>query len=197
MWNPYKWFWKADDGRVYSSELQAQVPESNALYVTFLEQGSQPTPWPRDLAGNQTDAELQSVLQVHNLFANLAYYAADARWRKEQAGMTVTVTTGTFPIKTDDRSQAKINGVRLIADIKGALPAGTTTPWAAADGNIYTLGIDDVLSMSDQLQQYVNACFATYASVVSDIDAGTITTRQQVDEAFATMVTTFGPLTRE
>ncbi|MCA1524287.1 hypothetical protein [Bradyrhizobium yuanmingense] len=67
FYDPYDWYWLADDGRLYSSKRQSIVPESDPDFVEW--QGDEPkaTPqiWPRDDQGNQTDAELQKVMDEY------------------------------------------------------------------------------------------------------------------------------------
>jgi hypothetical protein len=179
--NIYNWYWLADDGRIFASASETQVASDDAAYVAWCNT-YRATPWPRDDAGNQTDAALQDVLEPHGLFANLKYYTVNKRWKKEQGGIT---TTAGMPILTDDRSQAKINGTRIVAENNASL----STPWHAADGTFYTMASADIIAMSDDLQTHINNCFATSSDVQSQIDAGTITTRQQVDAAFDAAMT--------
>ena len=100
-------YWHADDGRVYFSGTQVQMTTNDPDYVAWVDAGNTATQWPRDDQGAQTDAALQEVLDPYNKFANLKYYTAFKRWQKEQGG--ITLESG-MPIKTDDRSQAKISG---------------------------------------------------------------------------------------
>jgi hypothetical protein len=41
-----------------------------------------------------------------------------------------------------------------------------------------------MIAIADAVQD-VNSCFTTYASVVAAIDAGTVTTKEQINAAFA------------
>ncbi|MGB3044204.1 MAG: DUF4376 domain-containing protein [Xanthobacteraceae bacterium] len=107
----------------------------------------------------------------------LSAYAADARWRKEIGGVAVAGV----PVATDDRSKQMIIGARIAADSD----PGWTSQWVGADGSIYPLDAAAVIAISNAVQAHVNACFATYASVKTEIDAGTITTMQEIDAAFA------------
>jgi hypothetical protein len=181
VFNPYAWYWLADDGRIFSSASETQVSANDSGYQAFL-QIDAPTPWPRDDGGDQTDASLQAVLDAYGKFASLNAYNLNARWLKEQGGMTVTgLSVGSVPIKTDDRSQAKINGMWIEASLKGNF----STNFHAADGNFYVLNDADVLSLSTQLQAHINNCFTTSSTVVTGITNGTITTRSQVDQAYS------------
>jgi hypothetical protein len=176
--NPLNWYWLADDGRIFSSASETLVAADDPAYVAWCNTYTA-TRWPVDGAGNQTDASLQEVLGPYGLFANLTYYCINARWQKEQGGMTLT---SGMPIMTDDRAQAKINGVMLAAQYPSGPPF--TTQWHAADGSFWPLDTPAVIAMSGELQAHINQCFEVSATTVSGIDGGTITTRDQVDQAF-------------
>jgi len=177
FWNIRDNYWLADDGRVFGSAKQVITTSSDPDYVAWTGANNVPNAWPRDAAGNQTDAALDQVVGQHLIFVNLKYYTANKRWRTEQGG--ITLASG-MPIKTDDRAQAKINGTRLVAEGNASL----STNWQAADGTFWPLTSAEVIAMSDALQTHINNCFATSADVAASIDAGDITTRAQVDAAF-------------
>lgn len=107
----------------------------------------------------------------------LTAYAIDQRWRKEVSGITVSGIS----IATDDRSKQMILGARLAAD----LDPNWTTQWVAADGSVHPVDAAAIIAISDAVQAHVNACFVTYASIKTDIDAASITTTAEIDAAFA------------
>ena len=108
----------------------------------------------------------------------LESYCIYKRWLKEQGGLTLT---SGMPIDTDDRSQAKINGVTLEANAN----ASFTTHWHAADGTYWPLVNTDITSMSSQLQAHINNCFTILAQTMTSIGNGSITTLAEIDAAFA------------
>ena len=192
-YNPAQWYWLADDGRVFSGPLETVVTTSDSGYVAWVAAGNPQTAWPRELDGNQTDAALQDVLTPHGMFVNLSYYAVDVRWRVEQGGMTIS---NGMPIKTDDRSQAKINGLRLMS-LPGAMvkegedplaqPPPTnpfTTEFWAADYTLWTLNASQILMVSNELQALMDNTFDVSADVLTQIQNGTVTTRDQVNSMF-------------
>lgn len=63
--NPYNWYWKHDDGRIYSSASQSYVKEDDKAYKTWLNMFA-PTPWPRDEKGKQSVDVLREVLKPYN-----------------------------------------------------------------------------------------------------------------------------------
>ncbi|KAB2768632.1 hypothetical protein [Brucella anthropi] len=67
MYNPYDWYWLADDGRVFASANQSLVPKSYPAYKNWLANGNVPTRWPCDDSGAQTDSELSKVLKPYGL----------------------------------------------------------------------------------------------------------------------------------
>ncbi len=176
---PQLWYWLADDGRIYSGPEQRVVNDSDPGYGTFLSDGNRANQWPRDNDGNQTNAAMLAVVSAYGMFVDLESYAADKRWRKETGGLTVSGV----PLYTDDRSKQMLMGARIAADAD----ANFTTVWAAADGNLYPLDAATIIAISNAVLAHVNSCFETYATVVNAIkaDPPTITTRAQIDEAFA------------
>ncbi|MGF7053998.1 hypothetical protein GGC47_003186 [Bosea sp. OAE752] len=107
---------------------------------------------------------------------DLIAYAADRRWRNEVRGISVAG----IPVATDDRAKLMITGARVAAM---ADPSWSTT-WHGADGNTYPVDAAAIIAISDQVQQHVNTGFTTFAAVKAEIDAGTITTTDQIDVAF-------------
>ena len=65
---PWNWYWKADDGRIYSSKKQALVAADNPDLIAWqgeIEPLAEPQIWPRDEQGNQTTAEMRKVMDVY------------------------------------------------------------------------------------------------------------------------------------
>lgn len=107
----------------------------------------------------------------------LRAYARDRRWQAETAGISIAGV----PVATDDRSKMMIIGARMAAE---ASPEWGTV-WQGADGGSYPLDAAAMIAISDAVQAHVNATFATLAGVLNDIEAGDITTREEIDSAFA------------
>jgi hypothetical protein len=188
------WYWVAADKRVFASARELVVDDTDADYQAFIAAGKIPSAWPRDEGGMQTDDALQAVLEPLGLFVNLHFYTSYRRWLTEQGGLTVNIAAGPIPIKTDDRSQAKINGVRIAAL---AEKLTGTTAWRAADGNFYDLGAGDVDAISNALQVHIDQCFSTAQTLHAGIAGGTITTREQIDQAFAGSIQKSKPSTKK
>jgi hypothetical protein len=109
--------------------------------------------------------------------AELIAYARNRRWQIEVGGKTVAGV----PIATDDRAKIMIIGARFAA----SLDANWQTVWQGTDGNGYPVDAATMVTISDAIHQHVNATFATLAAVLAAITAETITTKEEIDQAFA------------
>ncbi|WP_418459723.1 DUF4376 domain-containing protein [Brucella intermedia] len=104
-------------------------------------------------------------------------YAANKRWQKETGGIEINGLT----VATDDRSKTMISGARVAAQND----PNFTTQWKAAGGSFVTIDAAAVIGISDAMLAHVSSCFATEAQVLAGIEAGTISTIEQIDTAFA------------
>lgn len=170
------WYWFIADDRdnVWSSLKAASVPISDEGYQAFVAGGNSAAPI--------EFADLRAMFAEHYPGGMLDTYTASKRWQKEQAG--ITLASG-MPIRTDDRSQAKITGTYTAVKVKPT----ATTPWHAADGTVHQLDAAQIEQMNVELLTHINNCFSVSADVLAEIDAGTITTRDQIDAAFAAPIT--------
>lgn len=176
--NPNDWYWQADDGRLFASARGAVVTSADADFQAFLASGGSPSFWPKDANGNQTDISLQDALTPYGLFASLKTYAAAKRYEKEIAGANV----GGVVYPSDRETQAKLTAAALFAQVDNT----QTFRWKLANGSFTdALTAAQVVAVAAAVGGYVNGCFAIEQSVGAQIDAGTITTRAQVDAAFA------------
>lgn len=177
IYTPNNWYWivGGDEANVWSSASYSSIPITDATYTAWLAAGGQPTPI-------ATKAELQAVFADAYPAGMLESYCIYQRWVKEQGG--IALTSG-MPIATDDRAQAKITGVFVAAK---ELPT-MTTPWSAADNTVHVLDADQIIAMNNELLTHINNCFSISADVLAQIEAGTITTREQIDAAFDAPIT--------
>jgi hypothetical protein len=176
QYNPYNCYWLAADGRVFASARQIIVDENDANYIAWTS-GNVATAWPRDLAGNQTNAELQKVLTPYNLFVDLVAYCAYARYNHASGGVTI----GGKPYLTDPVSR---NTVASAHDYAVANP-GHITDWKLADGTFIQLNETQLANVLQQMATFVQSCFTCESNTVAGITGGSITTHAQVDSAFA------------
>ncbi|MCQ9148161.1 hypothetical protein [Ochrobactrum sp. BTU2] len=64
---PRNWYWKADDGRIFSSAKSSLIKENDAAFKAWLKTPFLPTRWPEDDNGGQTEAELAKVLEPYGI----------------------------------------------------------------------------------------------------------------------------------
>lgn len=107
----------------------------------------------------------------------LQEYAAAKRWEKETGGIEINGLT----VATDDRSKTMISGARVAAQNDPEF----LTQWKAADGTFATINAAAIIAISDAMLAHVSHCFAIEAQVLAEIEAGTISTVEQIDAAFA------------
>lgn len=110
--------------------------------------------------------------------AELEDYLADRRWQAEQGG---AFWRG-WPIHTDDRSQGKylseLQAIALNVRVDN-------DPWKFADGEFRPVSNADFPELAIAARDHVRNMFGIEALVLAEIEAGTVTTRQQIDAAFA------------
>lgn len=180
LYNPTHWYWRADDGRLYSSLAQALVGDTDPDYLAWKDAAT-PTRWPENDDGAQTDAALEAVLSVHGLTLwpvslrdQLLAYAADKRGRVETGGIVVNGAA----IDTSRDSQAMISGAFAYSQanpdklIKFKAASGWTTLDAAT-----------VAAIATAVGDHVQACFAAEEEVAAAIEAGAITSIEEIDAA--------------
>jgi Domain of unknown function (DUF4376) len=182
IFDPFDWYWLADDNRVYSSARQVIVDNTDVDYNAWV-QNHTVTPWPRDNAGNQTNATLQDVITPYDLFVDLKYYAADARWRRQTGGITVAGLN----YRTDRVSSNERNNAYNYAQAN----PGATFKWKLPDGTFATLDQAALTHVTMSESAFVQNCFTCENNTVASIIGGTITTRAQVDAAFAAISNVF------
>lgn len=103
-------------------------------------------------------------------------YASAKRWQVEIGGVSVAGT----PVRTDEKSQAKITGaIQLLA----ADPTIASIDWEAQPGIWEALDAETMKTIGIAVGRHVQACFTCLKAVQEEITAGTITTFEQIDAA--------------
>jgi len=172
-YNPYAWFWVAEDGRVFDSARAVIITDKAKAYKDWVAAGMVATNWPRDDSGNQTDAALQDVLRPYGIWVDIVQYAADKRWRVETGGTSL----GGLTILTDDRSKLLMNGAYNAAK---ADPEWSTK-LICSDGSRQFVQAAQMIAIGEAIEAHVNSTFVAYSDVIDAIEAGTITDRAGVD----------------
>lgn len=186
MVDVYNHYWLIAGVGIYSSKSNTIIDASDPDYVAWLNVWREPSPVASeaDLKAAllpyhtvpewlfNADSFIQPAAGVYTK-SQLKAYSADARWRKEQGG----ITFGGLPIATDDRSKQMVLGARVAANADPEF----TTKWAG----VYPLTAQQVIAISNAVLEHVSSCFEIFGTVSSGIDDGTITTLEQIDAAFA------------
>jgi len=123
-----------------------------------------------DLSTYAASVVLQTKQGLHD-------YAASVRYAKETGGTTVSGRA----YLTDRETQAKLTAGVLL----GQVNPSASIKWKLADGSFITLDAAGMTAVAAAVGTFVQTCFATEASVAAGIDAGAITSRAQIDSAFA------------
>lgn len=180
QYNPLDWYWVSQDGRLYSSVIQDVVAADNEAFVAWSEDGTQATPWPRDEAGDQTEAALQAVLDPYGLFAGLSSYAAAKRFAVETGGIIINGAQ----IATDRVSQAMIGNAYAYVQASGAESVSYKT-----DAGFVTLTAEQIKAVALAVGAHVQASFAAEAQIDAELSATppTITSRAQIDSLMASV----------
>jgi hypothetical protein len=107
--------------------------------------------------------------------ALLKSYAAEKRWNKEVGG---TLVNG-VPVPTDDRAKLLLLGAAT------SMVDGSSSNLVIAGVNYGVFTKIQIQALNDAVVAHVQATFPLLATVLAGIDAGTITTMEQIDTAFA------------
>lgn len=121
------------------------------------------------------DIDAEATTEPHPL--DLEAYAAERRWVAETSGCRFNK----WQVKTDAESQAKVAAERL------AIEAGVredADAWKFSDGQFRVLTNEEFCQLSVEIRNHVRNSFAREAAVQVAISDGTVTTKQQVNDAF-------------
>jgi hypothetical protein len=111
----------------------------------------------------------------------LLAYAAERRWLAETGGVVVAG----IHVATDDRSQRKISELRRRAEL-----GEIRTPFGfKADNGWMDLDLPSIVTVDRVVATHVQACYVTERTLVEGItaDKPTITTKEEIDAAFAAL----------
>lgn len=152
--------WADQQDAPSQADVQACIARTLASYA------EQPAP---DVPPKELSPEEQ--------LASLIAYAAEKRWQKEVSG----TTWNGHGVHTDRESQTKLTAAFVAI---GANLRTDPSDWKFMDGfqSLTNVQMGEVVMAAFT---HVNTCFATEAATVALINDGTITTKSQIDEAFA------------
>ena len=102
----------------------------------------------------------------------LTAIAADKRYRVETGGKTIMGAT----FRTDRESQGLISGAAALTKI-----TGQSIKWKTPSGFIEATA-SQIEQVAIAVGNHVQACFAAEAEIIGLIEAGTVTTRDQIED---------------
>jgi len=149
--------------------------------------------WDVDFGGGAvnryTDEQYQGLLAaglLDGLTAHLVVTIDDLREaaaskRRELVNGSATINVGERSISTWIDAESRGSATALV--LASSLSPGLTAPWKASDGNFYTLTAAEIVALALGMMAYVQACFAAEADVLAAINAGAITTLDEIDAA--------------
>lgn len=181
-YNPFNWYWLADDARVYASARQLVVADTDPDYVTWAEANTA-SQWPRDDAGNQTNDALQAVIAPYGLFVDLYYYAASVHSTTASGGIVLN----DIPLASDRVTQSAVDAAYSYAQNN----VDATYTGKLADGSFVVMDKAQLTDYAMALTAFNQSCNVCESDICDGIDGGTITERAQVDAAFAAIPNTF------
>ena len=116
------------------------------------------------------------VAQIPNEFVklNLKRYAAEKRWSFQSKGIYLS---GHRVLTTQDSLTSISN--TLYALEKGTL---TQVAWKMASGDFVVLNVTQMQALHAKVATYIAQCFNAERVICNAIDAGSITTKTQIDQ---------------
>lgn len=177
---PYRvsdWFWYigADRTQVWSSADARYLTVESQTVVAFLRDGNSPS------IVSSID-ELAQIFQQQFPAGMLLTYANARQWEK---------ATGGYPVKVGDLDIIMPTTVESMSLISGkvqrlALPnPPVSITWQVGPTELIDIPADDFTSIAIAVADFVQETFDTLKVVFADVDGGTITTIEQIDDRFA------------
>jgi hypothetical protein len=180
--NPRSWYWSVatKTGYVFSSASGTYVPTTDATYTAWTAQGYVPT----QAANEQTLLQILAGLApdiVAQFPAGLIAYAQKKQQAISAGGVTVNVGPLGSPLNieasTDPASLIMLQGAATLAQASST----QTFNWVQSNGATVTLTAAQITQIFGAVAAFIQSTFTALSQVVSAINAGTITTRAQVD----------------
>lgn len=176
MYDPANNYWKAEDGRIFSSAKIALVEESDLDFVAWLAAGYPPTLWPRDTQGAQTSAALQDVLTPYGLYVDPKQRLLDYLDRKWSAILEIgIVSAGGFQSSTGEKWQGYVSRAVQLSDQNPGVVIKWNGTTPITNAQLHDLGA--------AVGVFVQASFEIAGDLEAQIEAGIITTTAEIDAA--------------
>jgi hypothetical protein len=130
----------------------------------------------------------QQITAFQSFPQDLTAYASTKRWHKEIANNTAGfITVNNIPVDMSESNRALLLGLARAADRN--INGGT---FSFTDNGVgITLTAAQGISLVDAVMSYIQTCRTTEKTMLDGINAKTITTRAQIDTAFAAIPSSF------
>lgn len=174
MFNPADWYWIKEDGAIYSSASQAFVEADDAAFVAWRSAGATPTPYPRDTAGNESEAALQDVLSPYGIYLSLAPLRVGLKATIDAAAEVERkkyITAGEGQALTYQRKAEEARACLSASD-----PQPADYPMLAAEIGITA---DTLIEVAE----VVNAANAAWLVIGAEIEAARLGAKVAIDAA--------------
>jgi hypothetical protein len=180
-YNPADWYWfiGADTSNAWSSKSCSLVPTTDTNYVAWTQMDCAPS-------NAATMADLEAVLREVYPRGTMKTAAADARFRKASGGVIIQSLSPAAFLSDPTSRNTMASALSYARDNPGA-----TTQWKMSDGTFITVIEADLQNMVNTTAGFVQSCFTAESNLVTGITGGSITTLQQIDDAFAAISNVF------
>jgi len=111
----------------------------------------------------------------------LEAYSRQARINRELAGVTHVIGPDTFIIPTDPPTREQFFNYRIIQE-RPAAPINTPYDFGT---KVVALSEGTLLDIEQKMEDRVHGCLVTQLNLQASITAGTTTTKEQIDTAYA------------
>lgn len=176
MYDPLSHYWKAEDGRIFSSAKIALIEEADLDFVAWLAAGYRPTPWPCDAQGAQTNAALQDVLTPYGLYVDPKQRLLDYLDRKWNAVLEAgTVSAGGFQSSAGEKWQGYVSRAVQLSDQNPGVVIKWNGTTPITNAQLHDLGA--------AVGVFVQNSFDVAGDLEALIDAEIITTTAEIDAA--------------
>lgn len=130
-----------------------------------------------EIAAIEQQAAEHEATELAERPGKLKAFLAKTRWEFEESGTAF----GGFPVDTSRDSQNKIMAEVMRINL-GMRPDGAL--WKYADGEFRAIANADFPALAQVVAAHVAAAYAAEAQVIPDIENGSLTTEQEVADAF-------------
>jgi len=163
-----------DKAAIGLTEIVEQ-PRPDDFYASVMADPNNPGQW---IVTPYTPAEMKP---------KLANYSRQQRANRELAGITHTVAGKPRQIPTDPATRSTFFDARVVIARPGPTPP-TVYDFPGAlgeEGEVVTIPEAQVLAIEQKMEDRVGGCAETQLALQAQIAAGTVTTKEQIDTAYA------------